>query len=149
MKKIYVPILALLFSAINAFAGDLINVSGASGIALNGYDTVAFFTEKKPVHGDPGISIKYQGATYLFSSKENRDKFESAPAKYAPQYGGFCAYGASVGALFPVDVDTWQVKNGKLYLNLNPAILEAFNKDFKGNVKKATANWPDLKSKNS
>ena len=148
MKRLLAPIIGLLALASVAQAGELVNVSGASEIALNGYDTVAFFTDSKPTHGDPSISSKYQGAKYLFSSKDNKKLFEANPSKYAPQNGGFCTYGVSVGALFPVDINTWQVRNNKLYLNLNPAILEVFNKDFDKNVSKAEKKWPKLVAKN-
>jgi len=130
--------------AFTAKAGDLVNVSGASNIAVGGYDTVAFFTDHKPVNGDPGITATYQGATYIFASKEHKDLFESAPEKYAPQCGGFCAFGVSVGALFPVDIGTWQIRNDKLYLNLNKNILKKFNADFDANVGKASKNWPTI-----
>lgn len=140
---------ATLALALTVTAGELVNTAGASGIAVGGYDTVAFFTDHKPVNGDPGISTKYQGATYIFSSKEHKGLFEAAPDKYVPEYGGFCAYGVSVGALFPIDIKTWQVRDGKLYLNLNQSILKKFNADFKGNVSKAEKNWPDLVSKNT
>ena len=130
--------------AVTSFAGDLVNVSGASSIALNGYDPVAFFTDSKPTHGDPGIKTEHKGATYFFASKANRKTFEKNPDRYAPQYGGYCAFGATVGALFPVDVNTWQIQNGKLYLNLNPEILTLFNKDIEKNLKKAEKNWPKL-----
>jgi hypothetical protein len=123
---------------------DLVNVAGASGIALDGYDPVAFFTEGKPMHGDPGISAIYKGATYLFATREHKTSFEANPGKYAPQYGGFCAYGVSMGGLAPVDINTWQIRDGKLYLNLNPAILDLFNKDFGSCVAKAEKKWPDL-----
>lgn len=138
---------ALFVAAFPAVAGDLINVSGASGIALDGYDPVAFFTEHKPVHGDPGIKAEHHGATYLFASKENRRAFEKSPDKYAPQYGGYCAYGAAVGALFPVDINTWQIVDGKLYLNLNPEVVKLFNEDFEKNLTKAGKNWPKLVKK--
>lgn len=152
MKRIQSLILAIIASAGiagTAVAGELVNTSGASGIALNGFDPVAFFSDHKPVNGDPGITAKYQGATYLFASKEHKQAFEAAPDRYAPQCGGFCAFGASVGALFPVDIDTWQVRDGKLYLNLNPAILAKFNEDFKKNVSKAEKKWPELVKKNT
>lgn len=149
MKHILTTFAAMLLLAFTAAAGELVNTSGASGIALSGYDPVAFFTDSKPVHGDPGITAKYQGATYLFASKEHRKMFESDPAKYAPQTGGFCTYGVSVGALFPVDINTWQIHDGKLYLNLNPQILEAFNKDIEKNIAKAGKNWPGLVKKHT
>ncbi len=145
-KSILVLIAALTLT-VNAVAGELVNVAGASGIALSGYDPVAFFTDHKPINGDPGITAKHHGATYLFSTKSNRRKFNRDPEKYAPQYGGYCAFGASVNALFPVDINTWQIRNGKLYLNLNRDILKAFNKDFSGAVAKADKNWPKLEQK--
>jgi hypothetical protein len=133
--------------AVSARAADLVNVSGASNIAVGGYDTVAFFTDNKPVNGDPFITATYQGATYIFASKPHQELFEAAPEKYAPQCGGYCAFGVSVGALFPVDINTWQIRDGKLYLNLNKAILKKFNADFDTNVAKAGKNWPDLVAK--
>jgi len=141
--------LASLVLAFGAQAKELVNTAGASGIAVGGFDTVAFFTDKKPVNGDPGISSSYQGATYIFASKEHKELFDASPEKYLPQCGGFCAFGVSVNALFPVDiVNTWQVREGKLYFNLNKSILKSFNKDFEGNVAKAEKNWPGLVEKN-
>lgn len=128
----------------SAAAASLVNTSGASGIALNGYDPVAFFTQSKPMHGSPSISVQHEGATYLFSTEAHQKLFAKNPGKYAPQCGGFCAYGVGVGALFPVDINTWQIKDGKLYLNLNPEILNAFNGDLEGNVKKARKGWPKM-----
>ena len=144
MKNILYSIAACFIFATSALAGDLVNVAGASGIALNGYDPVAFFTEGTPTHGDAGITATHKGASYMFASRQNRAKFEKNPEKYAPQFGGYCAYGVAVGALFPVDINTWQIRDGKLYLNLNPMILKLFNKDFEGHVAKAEKNWPAL-----
>ena len=130
-------------------SGELVNVAGASRIALDGYDPVAFFIDGKPMHGDLNISATHQGATYFFTSKDHKNKFESDPEAYVPQYGGYCAFGVAAGALFPVDINTWQIRNGKLYLNLNPDILEQFNKKFDKQVAKADKNWPDLVRKNT
>lgn len=144
-----VAIAAVAVFATSVFAGELVNVAGASGIAVDGFDPVAFFTDKKPTNGDPSISTTYKGAKYFFASKEHKAKFEADPDKYVPQFGGYCAYGVAVNALFPVDLNTWQVRNGKLYLNLNPEILKLFNKDFEGYVVKAEKNWPELVKKNT
>ncbi len=146
-KSLLALVTSMLISA--AVGGELVNVAGASGIALSGYDPVAFFTEHKAVNGDPGITAKHDGASFLFASKSNRKLFNRNPEKYAPQYGGFCAFGASVNALFPVDISTWQIRNGKLYLNLNQEILKAFNKDLNGAIAKANKNWPKLEKKYS
>lgn len=141
--------LALLTAAAPGFASDLVNVAGASKIAVGGYDTVAFFTDARPVNGSPFISASYQGATYLFASEEHKKLFTDNPGKYVPQYGGFCAFGVAIDKLFPVDITTWQVRNGKLYLNLNADILKKFNAEFDGNVAKADRNWPGLTQHNA
>jgi YHS domain-containing protein len=149
IKNLIALTITTLAMAIKANAGDLVNVSGASNIAVGGYDTVSFFTDSKALNGDPGISATYQGATYIFANKEHKDLFVASPEKYAPQCGGYCAYGVAVGALFPVDISTWQIRNGKLYLNLNKTILKKFNEDFDGNVAKAEKNWPTLVEKHA
>ena len=147
MKNIIKSIAALVLLSASAFAGDLVNVSGASKAAVSGYDTVAFFTDSKPVNGSPFITAEYQGATYFFASEEHKQLFTENPDKYVPQFGGFCAFGVAIDKLLPVDISTWQVRDGKLYLNLNPDILKKFNADFEGNVAKANKNWPGLLKK--
>jgi len=147
MKTIIKSIAALVLLSASAFAGNLVNVSGASKAALSGYDPVAFFTDSKPVNGSPFIAAEHQGATYFFATEEHKKLFTEDPDKYVPQFGGFCAYGVSVGKLFPVDITTWQVRDGKLYLNLNGDVLKKFNADFDGNVAKADQNWPGLVKK--
>jgi YHS domain-containing protein len=142
-------ILTVMLLATPALAADLVNISGASRVAIDGYDPVAFFTDARPVNGSPSISAQYQGATYFFASEEHKELFTRNPGKYAPQFGGFCAYGVSHDALFPVDIKTWQVRDGKLYLNLNPDVLKEFNADFASHVAKAEKNWPGLVRKNA
>jgi len=147
MKKLLTILAATFGLLLIGQASELVNKSGASNIAINGYDPVAFFTVKKPTHGSPSITAKYQEVIYLFATEENKKAFEASPSKYAPQYGGFCAYGASVGALFPIDISTWQVIDEKLYFNLNPAINKIFNKDLKANLKNAEVKWVELQKK--
>jgi YHS domain-containing protein len=147
MKRV-IKTLALFLVSGTLFAADLVNVSGASRVAIDGFDPVAFFTDSRPVNGSPDFQTTYRGATYFFASAEHKKLFEQNPRRYAPQYGGFCAYGAALDALFPVDINTWQVRNDKLYLNLNPEILKKFNSDFDGNISKADKNWPGLVAKN-
>jgi YHS domain-containing protein len=105
-----------------------------SGRALQGYDPVAFFTEKKPVKGEPGISSKVNGATYYFSKPENKAAFDKEPAKYEPQFGGYCAYGVAKGSLVKIEVDAFQIVNGRLLLQYNKSIRDKFNKDPGGNL---------------
>jgi biuret amidohydrolase len=129
---------------IRAAKGNLVNTSGASDIALAGFDPVSFFTGSAPKNGSPMIRSNYDGATYMFADERSKEKFEANPSRYAPQYGGFCAYGVSIGILLPVDITTAQVRNGKLYLNVNSQILEKFNADFEGSVQRANTTWPEL-----
>ncbi len=149
MKTIIRSIAAFVLLSTSVFAGDLVNVSGASRVALSGFDPVAFFADAKPVNGSPFISAQHQGATYFFASEDHKKLFAAAPEKYAPQFGGFCAFGVGLDKLFPVDISTWQVRDGKLYLNLNPDILNKFNADLSGNIAKANKNWPGLVSLNA
>ncbi|MEZ6165172.1 MAG: YHS domain-containing (seleno)protein [Phycisphaerales bacterium] len=119
-------------------------MSGASDIGLDGFDPVSFFTGNTPKNGSPMIRSSYAGATYLFASEQSKAEFEANPDRFVPQYGGFCAYGVSLGILLPVDITTAQVRNDKLYLNVNSDILAKFNADFKGRVDLANTNWPGL-----
>lgn len=144
MKNILKSIAAIALLSVSAYAGELVNVSGASKAAVSGYDTVAFFTDAKPVNGSPFITADHKGATYYFASEEHKALFTANPEKYVPQFGGFCAFGVSINKVLPVDISTWQVRNGKLYLNLNPDIRIKFDADFDGNLAKATKNWPGL-----
>ncbi|HET6371786.1 MAG TPA: YHS domain-containing (seleno)protein [Candidatus Polarisedimenticolia bacterium] len=137
-------LLLLLPLSAPMLAADLVNVEGAEKRALGGYDPVAFFTDAMAVKGSPLITARHRGATYMFATEEHRKLFEQDPDKFAPQYGGFCAYGVAVGALVPVDITTWQVRDGKLFLNKDHRVLAMFNTDFEGNVMKANKNWPGL-----
>ncbi len=129
---------------IAAARGNLVNVSGASAIGLDGFDPVSFFQNETPLNGSPMIRAEHAGATYLFASEDSRDAFLANPDRYVPQYGGFCSYGVSINILLPVDITTAQIRNDKLYLNVNAAVLEKFNADFEGSVSRANTNWPGL-----
>lgn len=117
------------------------------GVAIQGYDPVAFFTDNKPVKGDPKILAKRDGAIYCFASKEHKEMFLKDPAKYEPVYGGYCAYGVSRDKLIEIDVDAFQIMDGRLYLQYSKGVREKFNADPKGNLTKAEANWPGLLEK--
>ena len=119
----------------------------APGLAVHGYDVVAYQTEGKPVRGKSEFATVHKEATYRFASKANLDTFKANPAKYEPAYGGYCAYGVSVGAKFDGDPNFWKVVDGKLYLNLDKGIQQAWLKDVPGAIKKAEANWPGIKDK--
>ena len=116
----------------------------SNGVILKGYDAVAYFTQGKPVKGDPAIKSTYDGATYLFASAADKAVFDKNPAKYVPQYGGFCAYGVSVGVLSDIEGPGGFVHDGKLYVCGDEAAGKSFRSDLKRKIAKADANWPKL-----
>lgn len=122
-------------------------VYATKGLAVSGYDPVAYFTDAKPVQGNPAISHDHEGAKYLFASEANRDAFKKEPAKFAPQYGGYCAWAVSQGYTAHGDPNAWTVANGKLYLNYNQSVKKGWEKDIPGHVTKADANWPTVLAK--
>jgi YHS domain-containing protein len=119
----------------------------SQGVILKGCDVVAFFKERKAVKGSSNLSATYQNATYLFTSAVNKAEFEKDPARYAPQYGAFCAYGVTLGVLADPEVpDAFLVYKGKLYVCGNQGALKDFKKDIDSNIDKANANWRQLTS---
>ena len=147
MKRILLSIfLAALALPVFGQTNTLLNLD-RSGVAIQGYDPVAFFTDGKPLKGDSNFVCKRDGAIYLFASKEHRDAFKADPAKYEPRFGGYCAYGVSRNRLVEIDVDAFQVVDGRLLLQYSKGVRDDFNKDTKGNLAKAEANWPALVEK--
>jgi YHS domain-containing protein len=114
------------------------------GIAVDGSDVVAYFTEGKPVTGKPSITHDWKGATWQFASVENRDAFAANPEAYAPQFGGYCAYAVSKGATAPTVPEAWRIVDGKLYLNFSTSVQKVWLQDVPGNIAKAEANWPSV-----
>lgn len=144
MKRLFsIVVLAVLSSY--AFAQNKIFVK--DGVAINGYDAVAYFTEGKPVKGNESFSLKSDNSTWLFSSKENLEKFKNDQDKYKPQFGGFCAFGMSRGYTAPTEPDAFTIVNDKLYLNYNLQVKEEWSKDRDNLIKKADENWVGLKNK--
>jgi len=147
---------ALLLAAapsLPAFAAAQAGVSGstaavnvdAQGVGLGGYDPVAYFDTGKPTHGLPAFATTYGGATYLFANAAHRAVFLKDPARYVPEFGGFCVVGASFGKKVDVDPETGKVVNGKLYLNNSQRALDIFDKDQGGTISRAQTNWPEVK----
>ncbi len=123
-------------------AGDPINKK--KGLAVKGYDAVAYFSQGEPVKGDARFSFEWMGAKWLFASAENRDQFAADPEKYAPQFGGYCAYAASEGYLYDADPKFWRIVDGKLYLNYSGTAQKRWETDIPGNIEKANKHWPTL-----
>jgi len=146
MKKIF--LLLLLFVTLPAFGQNktLLNLD-KQGVAIQGYDPVAFFTQNKPVKGRPEFESKYNGARYLFATAEDKATFDANPAKYEPQFGGFCAYAASQNHTAPVKIEAFQIVNGRLLMQYDLDVQKTFNKDTQGNLQKADRNWPGIVQK--
>lgn len=148
-----VGVLVIVFAAIiggaNVFAasdaGDHIPVFTENGVAIRGTDAVAYFTQAKPVQGTAEFAAEYQGTAWHFSSAENRDTFLSDPEKYAPAYGGYCAYALSLGTYkVETDPNAWSIVDGRLYLNKTPVVRSIWETDIPGNVVKSEENWATL-----
>jgi YHS domain-containing protein len=147
MRKLALLLLSIsVATPLLAQTKTLLNLD-RTGVAIQGYDPVAFFTDHKPVRGKPGFATKRDGATYLFASQEHKDLFDKEPTKYEPVFGGYCAYGVSRNKLVEIDVDAFQIVDGRLLLQYSKGVRDDFNKDTKGNLTKAEANWPGLVEK--
>ncbi len=128
-------------------AKELVNINKA-GVAVQGYDVVAFFSVSAAVKGAPDWTAEDRGATYWFSSRENRDAFIKEPGKYAPAFGGFCAWAISEKkTTAPVDVATWQIVEGRLILNYDADIKAKFDRAALRHLKQADLNWPGVVEK--
>ncbi len=141
---------SLLFGllASTALAADksVLNLN-KDGVAVQGYDPVAFFTVKAPVKGKPEFTSEFRGATYRFHSAKSKATFDGEPSKYEPQFGGYCAYAVSKGKLAEIDPEAFQIVDGRLLLQYSKGVRDDFSKDTAGNLKKADANWPGLVEK--
>ena len=115
-----------------------------SGVAIRGYDTVAYFTEGRPVEGSEAFESEWQGATWRFASQEHLDLFEADPARYAPQYGGYCAYGVAGGYLVKIEPENWTILDGKLYLNYDDDVQAKWERDIPGFITEADAAFDGL-----
>lgn len=119
------------------------------GIAIRGTDPVAYFTEGRPIQGIQDYAYEWQGVTWLFANAKHRDLFANNPEAYAPQYGGFCAYGVSQGVLVSIVPEAWAIVDGKLYLNVSADVQQLWQEDIPRYISQANHNWPMLVSKNA
>ena len=115
------------------------------GVAIRGYDPVAYFDQGKPVAGNPEHALAWQGVTWHFASAEHRQAFQANPEKYAPAYGGYCAYAVAQDRLASIDPTAWRIVDGTLYLNYSASIQDKWERDIPGYIKQAEMNWPDLR----
>lgn len=138
--------MAMMASIYPAYAGE-INVGYFGNVAIKGYDTVAYFTERQAVKGTPEFSHEWLGATWHFSDAEHRDLFAANPISYAPQYGGHCAGGLAYGdATVNIDPEAWRIIDGRLYLNYDHGVATELE-DIPGQLEKIEAAWPKVRAK--
>ena len=141
-----ITLLAALMLTAPAMGLDPINETWR-GIAIEGYDPVAYFTDGKPVKGDSDFEHEWKDSTWRFASAKSRDAFAADPEKYAPQYGGYCAYAVSQNSTAGIDPDSWTILGGKLYLNYNAKIQKKWEADRDAYIEQADKNWPELLAK--
>lgn len=145
LTKSLIKLVAIFSFAVSAFANAGVDTfTDENGVILAGHDAVAYFTVGKPVEGKAKYTAVYNDAIYRFSSAKNRDMFKANPEKYAPQYGGFCAYGMTFGKKFDIDGKAFKVVDGKLYVNKNPSVYEAWIKDIPVHIQEANDSWPKV-----
>ena len=134
----------LLLAAGNALAIDAIYTSWYDDIAVKGFDTVAYFTENAAVEGNKAHALEWNGATWRFSSAANKALFEADPDKYAPQYGGYCAWAVSQNQTASIEPEQFTIVGGKLYLNYDQEVKEKWLVDTSANISIGDKNWPGL-----
>lgn len=158
IKRRRVPLMLLvgacLLWAVTPAAAQTVSVNTSTGLtaegaplALHGYDPVAYFTHGEPRLGLAEHSLVHDGATYRFVGQQHLKTFREDPERFLPAFGGFCAYGVSVGAKFDGDPHVWKIVDNQLFLNLNPAIQELWEKDLRGNIEEADAHWPRIRDR--
>ncbi|WP_426357915.1 YHS domain-containing (seleno)protein [Pseudocolwellia sp. HL-MZ19] len=137
---------SILAASSLSFAADIDMNADANDLAIQGYDPVSYFANANPTIGKANYTATYKGGIYRFSSEENRDTFKNSPSKYAPQYGGYCAFGVSMEKKFDTDPLAWKIVDNKLYLNLNKDVQKKWLTDVPGYLNSANENWPEIKS---
>ncbi|MDV7144616.1 YHS domain-containing (seleno)protein [Tropicimonas sp. TH_r6] len=145
--------LGLALSASAALAGE--EYTAANGLAVSGYDVVAYFGLEQSELGTPqpaaipghaDLTVEHDGATFAFSSEENLSMFEADPEKYVPQYDGHCAFGVAKGGKVPGNPNLWRIVDGKLYLNITQNVVGFWEEDISGNLELSEANWAELEA---
>jgi len=148
LKPLSIVVLFLI-SVASAWAGNPLINKGADNVAIKGYDPVAYFVDARATPGKPEYRHNWRGATWYFGSEENRQRFVREPERYAPQYGGYCAYAASFGQLANIDPQSWSIVNGKLYLNFSSRVQQIWKPRSNEFIGDADQLWPGVVKQHS
>ena len=143
IKSIFIG--SILIASSFSFAADIDMNADANDLAIKGYDPVSYFSSSAPKLGSSLYTATYKGGIYQFSTEANRDMFKQNPVKYAPQYGGYCAFGVAMEKKFDTDPLAWKIVDGKLYLNLNKDVQKKWLTDVSGYLNLSNDNWSDIK----
>jgi YHS domain-containing protein len=139
---------AAFTSSAPAGAGTAVNTGYFGGVAVEGYDTVAYFTDGQATKGSEEFAHEWLGATWYFANAEHRDLFAAQPVKYAPQYGGHCSLGAAFGeSTANIDPEAWSIVNGKLYLQYSKGGRDVWEQDSANMIAAANQKWPEVKAR--
>jgi YHS domain-containing protein len=140
--------LALVVALLGSAAADAgaINTTLFRNLAIEGTDPVAYFTEGRPVAGSSDFEHAWMGATWRFTSAEHLERFKADPERYAPQYGGFCAWAVAQGYTAKIDPEAWRIEDGRLFLNYSKAVQAQWAQDVPGNIAKGDRNWPEIRA---
>jgi YHS domain-containing protein len=145
----------LFFCLINLYGVGFVHaelavslIDGAlEGVAIEGYDAVAYFKDGEPAKGNPEFSTNHSGTVWYFKNQENLEQFNANPALYLPQYGGHCAYAAANNNVVSSNPNRWKIVDGKLYLQANIVALKLWENNIPENIIKADKNWPSIQKK--
>lgn len=132
------------FPAVAVEAADAVNTTLFGNVAIKGYDPVAYFTDGRPVKGSKDHELEWNGATWRFASTDHLEAFEAEPERYAPQYGGYCAWAVSQGYTANIDPQAWRIVDGRLYLNYSKEVQRKWESDIPGHIEAADTNWPGV-----
>jgi YHS domain-containing protein len=147
-RVVLVAALAAIASSAPAGAGTAVNTGYFGGVAIEGYDTVAYFTDGRATKGSEEFAYDWLGVTWLFANAEHRDLFAKKPVQYAPQYGGHCALGTAFGeSTANIDPEAWSIVDGKLYLQYSKGGRDEWERDRANRIAAADQKWPEVKAR--
>ena len=142
LRFVFLTVLACLFQLPDPVNADQPMFHAKQGMAIGGYDTVAFFVEDRAIQGQPGFAVQWKGAVWHFVSKDNQINFESDPRAYAPRFGGYCAFAVSQGYLMSGSPESWQIIGGELFLLYSPSVHQIWQRQSAELIVQARDNWP-------